>query len=161
MLRETSRLACQNARCSQWRVPANGFASPHTLLVGSRGHPVDAPDGLRICYDSGNVMDYEHEDPISDIQQCWQKVRAFCIKDHPYTPRNQDCGPGLGEIDHYKLLMPVVNTGLDMPLACENIFEPIVPRPAQADAVDALARRAREFLEVVTRDFQSIKSAPA
>jgi len=43
--------------------------------------------GLRICYDAGNVMDYEHEDPIPDIQQCWSKVRAFAIKDHPYTPR--------------------------------------------------------------------------
>jgi sugar phosphate isomerase/epimerase len=118
-------------------------------------------DGLRICYDSGNVMDYEHEDPIPDIQQCWQKVRAFCIKDHRYTPRNQDCGPGLGEIDHYKLLMPVANTGLDMPLACENIFEPIVARPAQAEMVDALAKRAREFLEIVIRDVQSIGSRPA
>jgi len=114
-------------------------------------------EGLRICYDAGNVMDYEHQDPIPDIQQCWPKVRAFAIKDHRYTPRNQDCAPGLGEIDHYKLLMPVVHTGLDMPLACENIFEPIVPRPAQADGVDALARRAREFLEIVIRDLQSIE----
>jgi sugar phosphate isomerase/epimerase len=114
-------------------------------------------DGLRVCYDAGNVMDYEHEDPIPDIQQCWPKVRAFAIKDHRYTPRNQDCGPGLGEIDHYKLLIPVARTGLDMPLACENIFEPIVPRPAQADGVDSLARRAREFLEIVVRDVQSIE----
>jgi len=35
--------------------------------------------------------------------------------------------------------MPVARTGLDMPLACENIFEPIMPRPAQAEGVDALA----------------------
>jgi sugar phosphate isomerase/epimerase len=112
-------------------------------------------DGLRICYDGGNVMDYEHEDPIPDIQQCWPKVRAFAIKDHRFTPRNQDCGPGLGELDHYKLLMPVARTGLDMPLACENIFEPIVPRPSQPEGVDALARRAREFLEIVIRDIQS------
>ena len=114
-------------------------------------------EGLQVCYDAGNVMDYEHEDPISDIQQCWPSVRAFCIKDHRYTPRNQDCGPGLGEIDHYKLLMTVARTGLDMPLACENIFEPIVPRPAQPEGVDALAKRAREFLEIVVRDVQAIK----
>ncbi len=113
-------------------------------------------EGLKVCYDAGNVMDYEHEDPIPDIQQCWEKVRAFCIKDHRYTPKNQDCGPGLGEIDHYKLLMTVARTGLDMPLACENIFEPIVARPNQPEGVDALARRAREFLEIVIRDVQSI-----
>jgi sugar phosphate isomerase/epimerase len=118
-------------------------------------------EGLRICYDGGNVMDYEHVDPISDIQACWPKVRAFAIKDHRYTPRNQDCGPGLGEIDHYKLLMPVTRAGLDMPLACENIFEPIAPRPTQPELVDALARRAREFLEIVIRDIQFIdKAAP-
>jgi len=108
-------------------------------------------EGLRICYDGGNVMDYKHEDPIPDIQQCWTKVRAFAIKDHRYTPKNQDCGPGFGELDHYKLLMPVARTGLDMPLACENIFAPLVPRPADAEGVDALARHAREFLETVVR----------
>jgi sugar phosphate isomerase/epimerase len=112
-------------------------------------------DGLRICYDAGNVMDYEHEDPIPDIQQCWTKVRAFAIKDHRYTPRNQDCGPGFGQIDHYKLLTPVARTGLDMPLACENIFEPVVPRPTDPEGVDALARRAREFLETVIRGVQA------
>jgi sugar phosphate isomerase/epimerase len=115
--------------------------------------------GLRICYDAGNVMDYEHVDPIHDIQECWPDIRAFAIKDHRYTPRNEDCGPGLGEIDHYKLLMPVAHTGLDMPLACENIFEPIVPRPADPTRVDAIARRAREFLEIVVRGCGSVEPA--
>jgi sugar phosphate isomerase/epimerase len=112
-------------------------------------------DALRICYDGGNVMDYEHLDPIPDIRECWPKVRAFAIKDHRFTPRNQDCGPGLGELDHYKLLLPVARTGLDMPLACENIFEPVVPRPDRPEGVDALARRAREFLEIVIRGVQA------
>jgi sugar phosphate isomerase/epimerase len=106
-------------------------------------------EGLKICYDAGNVMDYEHADPIPDIQTCWRQIRAFAIKDHRWTPKNEDCGPGLGEIDHYKLLEPVRQTGLDMPLACENIFEPGVPRPTEPERVDALARRAREFLEKV------------
>jgi len=108
-------------------------------------------EGLKICYDAGNVMDYERADPIPDIQSCWSQVRAFAIKDHRYTPKNEDCGPGFGEVDHDKLLAPVRRTGLDMPLACENIFEPMVPRPADPDKVDALARRAREFLEKVVQ----------
>ena len=84
---------------------------------------------VRICYDAGNVLDYEGKDPIPDILTCWSDIRAFAIKDHRNTPKSQDCGPGFGEIDHYKLLQPVMRTGLTIPLACENIFEPLVPRP--------------------------------
>jgi hypothetical protein len=44
-----------------------------------------------------------------------------------------------------------------MPLACENIFEPLVARPSQPEGVDALARRSREFLESVIRGLESWK----
>lgn len=108
-------------------------------------------ESVRMCYDAGNVLDYESHDPLPDIAACWRDIRAFAIKDHRNTPKDEDCGPGLGEIDHYKLLMPVMQTGLTMPLACENIFEPLVPRPKTPEGVDALARRAREFLETVLR----------
>lgn len=114
-----------------------------------------ADPGVQMCYDAGNVLDYENADPIPDIQECWLDVRAFAIKDHRNFPKDQDCGPGFGEIDHYKLLAPVMRTGLTMPLACENIFEPLVPRPAKPEGVDALARRAREFLETVIRGLQT------
>jgi len=109
---------------------------------------------IKICYDAGNVLDYENSDPIPDIQTCWRDIRALAIKDHRNTPKDEDCGPGFGEIDHYKLLRPLLNTGLTLPLACENIFEPLVPRPATADGVDGLARRAREYLESVLRGLQ-------
>jgi sugar phosphate isomerase/epimerase len=112
-------------------------------------------EGVKVCYDSGNVAGYDHIDPIPDIRSCAKDVRAFIIKDHRDTPKCQDCGPGLGEIDHYKLLMPVVRTGLNMPLACENISAPLVKRPETAEEVDALARRACEFLEFVVRGLQS------
>jgi sugar phosphate isomerase/epimerase len=113
-----------------------------------------ADEGVKMCYDSGNVLDYEKLDPIPDIQACWRDVRSFAIKDHRNTPKSQDCGPGFGEIDHYKLLTPVLRTGLDMPLVCENIFAPLVPRPNTPEPVDALARRAREYLEFVVRGLQ-------
>lgn len=109
---------------------------------------------IRMCYDAGNVLDYENRDPIPDIRSCWRDVRAFAIKDHRNTPKDEDCGPGFGEIDHYKLLLPVMRTGLTMPLACENIFEPLAPRPAAPEGVDALARRAREYLETVLRGLE-------
>jgi sugar phosphate isomerase/epimerase len=111
-------------------------------------------DAVKVNYDAGNVMDYLNLDPIPDIKKCVEEVRSFCIKDHRNFPADQDCGPGFGEIDHYKLLHPVAFTGLTMPLCCENIFAPVIPRPATLEGVDALARRAREFLEVVIQGLQ-------
>ena len=106
-------------------------------------------EAVKMCYDAGNVLDYENHDPLPDIRKCWQDVRAFAIKDHRNFPKDEDCGIGFGEIDHYKLLAPVMRTGLTMPLAAENIFEPLVPRPATPEGIDRLARRSREFLETV------------
>jgi hypothetical protein len=53
------------------------------------------------------------------------------------------------------LLAPVAFTGRALPLCCENIFAPSVPRPAGPDGIDALARRAREFLELVVQGLQA------
>jgi sugar phosphate isomerase/epimerase len=113
-----------------------------------------ADEGIKVNYDAGNVMDYLNLDPLPDIRKCADEVRSFCIKDHRRFPRKGDCGPGFGEIDHYRLLAPVAFTGRAMPLCCENIFAPVLPRPQKPEGVDALARRAREFLEVVTKGLQ-------
>lgn len=112
-------------------------------------------DGVRVCYDAGNVLDYENQDPIADIKTCWRDIRAFNIKDHRNTPKDEDCGPGFGEIDHYKLFAPVMRTGLTIPLTFENIFEPLVPRPSTPEGVDALARRSREYIEAVLRGLEA------
>ncbi len=118
-------------------------------------------DGVRVNYDAGNVMDYLRVSPaevIKDLQACADQVRSFCIKDHrDFPPPHGDCGPGLGEIDHYRLLYPVAFTGQPMPLCCENIFAPRIPRPTRPEGIDALARRAREFLELVTQGVQQRK----
>lgn len=114
---------------------------------------VDDP-GIMVNYDAGNVMDYLDLDPIPDIRKCAGEIRSFCIKDHRNWPKDQDCGPGFGEIDHYRLLEPVAFTGLTIPLAYENIFAPLVDRPGSAEAIDALARRAREYLETVIEGLQ-------
>ncbi len=111
--------------------------------------------GIKISYDAGNVMDYHKIDPLPDLKKCAAEVRSFCIKDHRTFPKDGDCGPGLGEIDHYRLLHPVAFTGLTMPLCCENISAPLLAAPKDADGIDALARRAREFLELVTKGLQA------
>src|SRR5262249_30130733 len=79
-------------------------------------------DGVRVNYDAGNVMDYLRLPPekvLADLRDCAGEVRSFCIKDHrDFPPPHQDCGPGLGEIDHYRLLHPVAFTGRTIPLCC-------------------------------------------
>ena len=115
-------------------------------------------EGVRMCYDAGNVLNYESHDPIADIQTCVDDIRAFAIKDHRDWPKDEDCGPGFGEIDHYRLLHPVMRTGLAMPLACENIFEPLAPRPQTPEGIDALARRAREYVDSVIRGLQAAEA---
>src|SRR5262245_38808006 len=57
-----------------------------------------ADEGVKVNYDAGNVMDYLNIDPIADIQKCAGEIRSFCIKDHRNFPKDEDCGPGLGEI---------------------------------------------------------------
>jgi sugar phosphate isomerase/epimerase len=115
-----------------------------------------ADEGIKVNYDAGNVMDYTKGkvNPLDDIKSCAELIRSFCIKDHRMFPVNQDCGPGLGEIDHYRLLANVAFAGLAMPLACENISAPAI-RAANPEEIDTLARRAREFLEVVIRGLQA------
>ncbi|MEO8496700.1 MAG: TIM barrel protein [Planctomycetota bacterium] len=114
---------------------------------------VDDP-GIKVNYDAGNVMDYLDVDPIPDIRECADVVHSFCMKDHRNWPKDQDCGPGFGEIDHYRLLEPVAFTGRKMPLCCENIFAPLVPRPDKPEGIDALARHVREYLETVVTGIQ-------
>ena len=114
--------------------------------------------GVKVNFDAGNVLDYLGVDPIPDLKTCADEVRSFCIKDHRNFPKRsdggEDCGPGLGEIDHYKLLHAVAFTGRTMPLCCENIFAPLVARPKEPEGVDQMARRAREFLEIVIQGLQ-------
>jgi sugar phosphate isomerase/epimerase len=110
---------------------------------------------VRIGYDAGNVLDYENNDPLPDIAACVSEIRALCLKDHRNTPKDEDCAPGFGEIDHYKLLLPLRRTGLTIPLVFENIFEPLVPRPAAPEGVDQLARRSREYMETVLRGLEN------
>jgi sugar phosphate isomerase/epimerase len=107
---------------------------------------------IKVNYDAGNVMDYTkgQVNPLDDVKTCAELIRSFCIKDHRMFPVNQDCGPGFGEIDHYRLLANVAHTARDMPLCCENISAPKL-RATTPEEIDALARRAREFLEYVVR----------
>lgn len=110
---------------------------------------------VMVCYDAGNVMDYLDVDPIPDILHCRNSIRSFCIKDHRNWPKDEDCGAGFGSIDHYQLLNPVAFTGINIPLCCENIFAPLMPRPSTPEEIDALALRSRLYLATVVSGLQN------
>jgi sugar phosphate isomerase/epimerase len=116
-----------------------------------------ADAGIKVNYDAGNVLDYLNIDPIPDLKKCVDEVRSFCMKDHRNFPKSEDCAPGFGEIDHYKLLAQVAFTGLTMPLCCENISYPLLLRPDKPEGADEQARRTREFLEKVIAGLQQQK----
>ena len=69
--------------------------------------------------------------------------------------RTETAKDGLEGLEKVATWSPgIVITDLKMPLCCENIFAPLVPRPTNAGDVDRLARRAREFLETVIAGLQ-------
>ena len=105
-------------------------------------------------FDAGNVMDYLNVNPIPDLEKCVDTVRSFCIKDHRNWPRDEDCGPGLGEIDHYRLLHQVLLASRKLPL-CRECSAPLVAQCRPIGRSDKLARRAREYLETVVTGLQS------
>lgn len=108
-------------------------------------------EGVQMFYDAGNTRWYVDVDPVADIAGCASLVRGFAIKDFRGGAKKTTCGPGFGEIDHYKLLGAVARSGRKIPLAIETLWEPYVPRPDGPAGIDALARRSREFLESVAR----------
>jgi sugar phosphate isomerase/epimerase len=70
-----------------------------------------ADANVKVSYDAGNVVDYHEISPLPDLEKCPDHVHGFCIKDHRVFPKDEDCGPGLGEIDHYRLLAPSRSQG--------------------------------------------------
>ncbi len=109
-----------------------------------------ADEGIRMFYDAGNTWWYAGVDPIPDMVSCAQYIHGFAIKDFRAYPQRTICAAGLGTIDHYQLLAPVLRTPRKIVLACETIFEPYMAKmDLPAEKIDDLARRSREFLETV------------
>lgn len=119
-----------------------------------------ADEGIKMFFDAGNNAWYAGSDPIPDVKRAAPHIRGFAIKDYRGFPSRTTCGPAFGEIDHYKLLAPVAQTGLKMPLAFETITEPYVRRPSSPESIDRLARNAREHLETVIAGLQAALAAP-
>ena len=113
-------------------------------------------EGVKVNYDAGNVMDYLDVDPIPDLRDLRRRgPRASASRTTATSPRTRIAAPASARSTTTGCSHPVAFTGRDMPLCCENISAPLLPRPTDPEGIDALARRAREFLEVVIRGLQA------
>ena len=72
-----------------------------------------------------------------------------------FPAADQDCGPGLARSTTTACCSRSRSPAETMPLCCENISAPRLPRPTTPEGVDALARRAHEFLDLVIRGIQT------
>ena len=105
-----------------------------------------------LFYDAGNTWVYNNVDANLDFPKCASITRGFAIKDfRAYAGQRVVCGPGFGQTDHYAMLGQVAANGGKIPLCCEAVWEPLVPRPDTAEGVENAARRAREYLDSVVR----------
>ena len=105
---------------------------------------------VQVCYDAGNVHFYEGVDPHEDIKVIRDYVKALCIKDHRGARANPvfPC-PGDGDVDHKRLLRPLVGLPWDIPLAVERFEDGRVKKEMSGDLIDSLAKKARLHLESV------------
>jgi sugar phosphate isomerase/epimerase len=116
-------------------------------VVREAGH-----SNVVLYYDAGNTWWYANVDANVDFRACAAMTRGFAIKDfRSHAGQRAACGPGFGQTDHYAMLGLASANGGTIPLACETVTEPFVPRPQTAEGVEELAKRARQFLETVTR----------
>jgi sugar phosphate isomerase/epimerase len=132
-------------------VKQHGGVTATGELTASVVREVNHPNVV-VFYDAGNTWWYANVDANEDFRKCAAMTRGFAIKDlRSYGGKRDACGPGFGQTDHYNMLGSVAGNGGKIPLCCETIAEPLVPRPKTPEQGEALARRAREYLETVVR----------
>jgi sugar phosphate isomerase/epimerase len=140
-------------------VKQHGGVTATGELTASVVREVSHP-GVVLFYDAGNTWWYQNVDANLDFPKCAAMTRGFAIKDfRSYRGQRAACGPGFGQTDHYAMLGLVAGNGGNIPLCCETVWEPLVPRTQTPEAVETSARRAREFLDTVVRGVTASPSA--
>lgn len=111
-------------------------------IVRRVGHPA-----FRVWYDPGNILYYSdgQRDPADDAASVAGLVTGMCVKDYAH-PKNVAVTPGDGQVDFVALMAKLREGGFPSgPLVVECVG------PVEGEAIVAEARRAREFVEGLTR----------
>ncbi|MGM0506895.1 MAG: sugar phosphate isomerase/epimerase family protein [Bacteroidota bacterium] len=115
---------------------------------------IDHPN-IVMTYDAGNVHWYLDINPLRDIESCADWIHGFTLKDARYYPEKTTCGPGFGEIDHYRLMAPVAFKSREIILGYENIYPAYVGSPnAPVEEINAWARLSQVFMKNVIAAIQ-------
>jgi sugar phosphate isomerase/epimerase len=137
-------------------VKQHGGVTATGELTASVVRAVNHPNVV-LYYDAGNTWGYTNVDANVDFPKCASLTRGFAIKDFRASAgKRVVCGPGFGQTDHFVMLGLAANNGGKIPLACETVSEPFVPRPDTPEAVGELAKRARQFLDTVVRNVSAV-----
>ena len=89
---------------------------------------------VKVNYDAGNVLDYLDKDPIPDIKTCGARCGASASRTTATGRRTRTAAPASARSTTTSCCTRSSFTGLTMPLACENIFAPLLPRPDKPEA---------------------------
>ena len=158
---KTLRESAEHARTAKVTIAVkqHGGVTATGELTAAVVREVNHPSVV-VFYDPGNVWGYMNVDANLDFQKCAAVTRGFAIKDiRAWAGKRSACGPGFGQTDHYAMLGAVASNGGKIPLCCETVTEPLVARPETPEAVEVVARRAREFLDTVVRGISSTGAA--
>lgn len=102
---------------------------------------VDHP-AYRLCFDPGNLLHYANERPELHLAELAPYCVAMCVKDETGGLRGPvDVTPGDGDVDFGQVFRILRDHGFQGPCVVETLA-----RGDTADAVDAEARRAYQFL---------------
>lgn len=132
------------------------YAQEHSVTIAVKPHggltttgedclrllrAIDHP-AYRLCFDPGNLLHYANERPELHLAELAPYCVAMCVKDETGGLRGPvDVTPGDGDVDFSQVFRILRDHGFQGPCIVETLA-----RGDTADAVDAEARRAYQFL---------------
>ncbi len=112
-------------------------------------------DGVKVCYDAGNVMDYHKVDPIPGPEEVCRRGAQLLHQGPPRLPEGPGLRPRAGRDRSLQAVAPGGVHGPADAVVLRKHLRALLPPPEKPEGVDALARRAREFLELVIQGLQA------
>ena len=112
-------------------------------------------DGVKISYDAGNVMDYHKINPLPDLAKCAGGCAASASRTIGCFRRMRIAVPAWARSTTTGCWRRWRSRAAPCRSAARTSSLRRCPGPATPEDIDSLARRAREFLEIVIAGVQA------